>query len=497
VPAKPELVIGLVGPVGGDLASASKEIGKALAPYGYTVKEVRLSSLLVEVRGGEHLGRDEMPEDTRIERYMDAGDELRRQAGTDVVATLGMGYIYDYRRRKTSADSAEKVAFVLNSLKHPDEVETLRKTYGQRFILISVHTPTKERLASLAKRIAKSRGKPQSAKRFEVAATRLMERDERDETTDCGQNVRETFTLGDVYVSTSPATEMASGIGRYMALFFGHPFLTPTRAEYAMFQAHAAALRSADLSRQVGAVVATERGDIVAVGCNEVPRAFGGQYWPDDPSDERDFQLGYDSNAKAARDALERAYDALTATGQLAEKASLEDFISSLGGTRLANITEFGRPVHAEMAALLDAARRGSTVQDHELFTTTFPCHNCARHIIDAGIRRVVYREPYEKSLAAELHSDAVVVDPADEKLGDDRVVISRFVGVGPPRYFDLFTKPVRKDADGNRVEWSEAFASPRLVADDATAYLATEEEVVGDLKTAMANVDISRKGNQ
>lgn len=493
--AKPELVIGLVGPIGSDLDAAAKEVGKALAPYGYNVKDVRLSKLLVEVQGGEYLAEDE-PEDIRIERHMDAGDALRRQAGGHVVAGLGVGYIFDYRQREMDGDSAERLAFVLNSLKHPDEVEMLRETYGSRFVLIAVHTPTKDRLARLSMRIAVSRGKPQEAESFKPAASQLMERDERDESTDCGQNVRETFTLGDVYVSTSPDGEMASGISRYMALFFGNPFLTPTRAEYAMFQAHAAALRSADLSRQVGAVVATARGDIVAVGCNEVPRASGGQYWPDDPSDARDFVLGYDSNAKAARDALEHAYDALSKTGQLADDASLDDFVRSLRGTRLANITEFGRPVHAEMAALLDAARRGSTVEEHELFTTTFPCHNCARHIIDAGIRRIVYREPYEKSLAAKLHSDAVVVDPADDEAAKGKVVISRFVGVGPPRYFDLFTKLVRKDSDGNRVKWSEDSASPRLVADDATAYLATEEEVVGDLKMVMANVDISREGN-
>jgi len=491
--AKPELVIGLVGPIGSDLAKAAQEVGKALAPYGYETKEVRLSRLLVEVPGGEHLV-EAGPEDLRIERHMDAGDTLRGQAGGAVLGSLGVGYIYDYRQREAGGSSAEGLAFVLNSLKHPDEVEILRKTYGPRFILISVHTPTKDRLASLAKRIAKSRDKPQRAKQFESAAAQLMERDERDETTDCGQNVRETFTLGDVYVSTSPAGEMASGIGRYMALFFGNPFLTPTRAEYAMFQAHAAALRSADLSRQVGAVVATARGDIVAVGCNEVPRAFGGQYWPDDAPDVRDFQLGYDSNVKAARDALEHAYDALKGADRLADGVSLDHFISSLGGTRLANITEFGRPVHAEMAALLDAARRGSTVQDHELFTTTFPCHNCARHIIDAGIKRVVYREPYEKSLAADLHADALVVDPADEIT--DKVVISRFVGVGPPRYFDLFTKLARKDGGGNKAEWSEGAARPRLVSGDSTAYLTTEEELVGDLELAMADVDIARKGN-
>lgn len=66
------------------------------------------------------------------------------------------------------------------------------------------------------------------------------------------------------------------------------------------------------------------------------------------------------------------------------------------------------------MAALLDAARRGVSVAGNQMFSTTFPCHNCARHIVGAGVREVVYREPYEKSLAGALHPDAIAVDPAD-----------------------------------------------------------------------------------
>ena len=58
-----------------------------------------------------------------------------------------------------------------------------------------------------------------------------------------------------------------------------------------MFHAKSTALRSADLSRQVGAVIATKESDIIAVGCNDAPKALGGLYWTDDKPDVRDFQL--------------------------------------------------------------------------------------------------------------------------------------------------------------------------------------------------------------
>jgi deoxycytidylate deaminase len=72
------------------------------------------------------------------------------------------------------------------------------------------------------------------------------------------------------------------------------------------------------------------------------------------------------------------------------------------------DITEFGRPVHAEMEAILSCARIGISPKMGTLYCTTFPCHNCAKHIVAAGIKRVVYVEPYPKSKAEKLHSDSL-----------------------------------------------------------------------------------------
>jgi deoxycytidylate deaminase len=93
----------------------------------------------------------------------------------------------------------------------------------------------------------------------------------------------------------------------------------------------------------------------------------------------------------------------------------LNQFIENLPGHLrdggIKDLTEFGRSVHAEMSAVLDAARRGVPIGGCTLYTTTFPCHNCARHLIGAGIRRVVFIEPYEKSRAEDLHEESVTID--------------------------------------------------------------------------------------
>jgi len=46
--------------------------------------------------------------------------------------------------------------------------------------------------------------------------------------------------------------------------------------------------------------------------------------------------------------------------------------------------------VHAEMNAILNAARVGTRLKDSEIYITSgLPCSNCARAIINAGIKKV------------------------------------------------------------------------------------------------------------
>jgi cytidine deaminase len=85
----------------------------------------------------------------------------------------------------------------------------------------------------------------------------------------------------------------------------------------------------------------------------------------------------------------------------------------------------------------------------------------CARHLISAGIKRVVYIEPYPKSMTKDLYRRAVRVD---EDLADaDAVIFDAFVGVAPRRYADLFEMPKRKDSKGAALSWDRGRANPRL----------------------------------
>lgn len=53
---------------------------------------------------------------------------------------------------------------------------------------------------------------------------------------------------------------------------------------------------------------------------------------------------------------------------------------------------------HAEENAIVQAAYHGISVRDGALYCTNSPCLMCAKMIINAGIREVVYEEDYEFS---------------------------------------------------------------------------------------------------
>jgi cytidine deaminase len=134
-----------------------------------------------------------------------------------------------------------------------------------------------------------------------------------------------------------------------------------------------------------------------------------------------------------------------------------------LKGTRVMNLLEFGRSVHAEMAALMSAARLGVSVYDATLFCTTFPCHMCARHIVASGIKRVVYVEPYPKSKARQLHQDSISVDPSTPSI--DHVNFVPFEGIAPRQYQDIFdARDSRKDNEGRAIDWRSLGPKPRFL---------------------------------
>lgn len=241
-------------------------------------------------------------------------------------------------------------------------------------------------------------------------------------------------------------------------------------------------------------------GELIAQGCNEVPRAMGGTYWDLEEPDYRDVRIGYDPNEDEKEELLREVFERLGKHGLLSEAAqalgSSAQIVASvtrkaknsddpksrngaLVGTAILDLTEFGRIVHAEMCAICDAARLGRGVKGATLFCTTFPCHNCTKHIVASGIIKVVFMEPYPKSRAKTLHKHEIEI----ERASSTKVSFMPFMGISPLRYRDIFQKGKRKSSNGKARQWyaDDNIARPMLDV-ILPAYPELEQSALGDL---------------
>jgi dCMP deaminase len=70
--------------------------------------------------------------------------------------------------------------------------------------------------------------------------------------------------------------------------------------------------------------------------------------------------------------------------------------------------------IHAEMNAILKAAKSGNAVDGSTLYLSLSPCQNCCKLIIQSGIKRVVYLEAYRDLKPIEFLSKFIEVEKYD-----------------------------------------------------------------------------------
>src|SRR5260221_12491918 len=236
----------------------------------------------------------------------------------------------------------------------------------------------------------------------------------------------------------------------------------PTIAETAMHDAFGAAMQSACLSRQVGAALLDQAGNVIATGTNEVPRAGGGVYGESFHHEPEDHRCAYQKMGKFCSNTREQNKIIDELISDVPELKSLSGIRKNklrleLRDGRVGDLLEFSRAVHAEMDAVFSAARKGVTTVGTRLFVTTFPCHYCARGIVAAGVDEVQYIEPYPKSQALALHADAITVNAKDLKeysKGGNKSPFRAFTGVAPRLYKRAFLKD-RDLKDSNTGEFT------------------------------------------
>lgn len=499
----PEIHIAFVRPLGIDVSKIRSHFAAALRAYGFGTKLIKYSRFLADFDPPEMPGEEESYE--YYVNRMNAGDALRDQAGGQILAMLAV----DEVSRTRGGASGSGVAFLHDSVMHPQEVEALRQAYGSLVFVVSIHSAESTRRKQLRIRLLE-RGS--TTANVDERVAELMLRDEGRMRGVEKQRLsrEETFHTADVFLDGSVASSFIgekgdefpdesshAGVRRFLRQLFSFPHGAPTVEEAAMAHAYLGALRSTALSRRVGAAVVSKDGRLLATGRNDVPKGGGGLYDGCDPRDQSDSSYEYrkdsfpildedttgaDSNDLVKHEILKELCEAVESEG-IVQAIDADDLLQRLvaspavRGTQFSQVIAFGRTVHAEMDAITTAARDGISLKGAILMTTTFPCHECARHIIATGIDEVVYVEPYPKSRVMQLHADAVdLMDDREVERQVGRVLIRPFVGVAHRRLSELFSFETRKHDDPKDVS-----SYGKAVAWVAGEHAVLRSSVVGD----------------
>lgn len=485
---EPELFFGLVAPIGANIEECVSDLQDKLERFGYRPVTIRVTDLFPALQSSLNLPIElkNSPLEDRYRSFISYGDALRKHFDDDAfLASLSIAKIINARRKivaENELENPQKIAYIIRQFKRREEIELLRSVYGSLFFQISVYSRRSSRVDNLARKIASSHNSADLT-RYRDAAEHLVRTDENEVEDQHGQRVSDVFHEADYIVNTDVNKDsvvnketVASQVGRFVDLVFGSNAISPTKAEYGLYTAKSASLRAIDLSRQVGAAIFTEGGEIISLGANEVPKSGGGTYWADDPYDDRDYKRNQDSNERRKKELLSELVEILIKE---------EDRDAAFGDPRVRksqfmDALEYGRIIHAEMSAICDAARLGRSLKSSKLYCTTFPCHMCAKHIVASGVDEVIFLEPYPKSLASDLHGDSIDIEgqTRGEYESYPATKFRHFYGVSPRRYRDLFETKKRKDSSGNFEKWRGGVR--RVIVDiKLPVYLNLEEYIM------------------
>jgi len=369
-------------------------------------------SAIIEEAARRRLGHDVYNRLQPVERrrvLQDEGNTLREEDPAAIAKAI-LGQI--------EVDGAAAGDVVVETIRNPAEVSAFRDAYAGRCFVVSLDAPVETRF-----------------KRKQTEYGDNLEQFKKDDARDkgegepeYGQRTDQCVYLADISINNHEHLDSRTGwnlfftkIASYLSLMRQPAFRRPTYEELYMRQAYALSLISSCTKRQVGAIIVSEtaghgappEGDVgsrgsyvIAAGFNDVPvgdlecKERGPQddprFCPKDDEEERKL--------RAMRYCPQCGVELLLPEGKVrgfrcpnCDARLPRDFVPG-------RMLDTCRAVHAEEGAILQAAKLGSTaLRGATLYTTTFPCPLCGRSIINAGIKKVVYNEPYPADATVDI----------------------------------------------------------------------------------------------
>jgi dCMP deaminase len=417
------LIVGLTG----TFDSGCTTIALSLEKMGYM--RISLSEFLKK-KGGPLF-----PEESKSP-LQDKGNQLRYkdiQDGNNGGILMRMAF--DKAGAKLNTDP-----IVIECIKNPGEIWELKKQPNS--IVVAVNTSYPVRLERHTK---DTKGK------FELATFELeAERDKHENLSFqnpkdgkyyyYGQEVQRCVDLADVVISNNEQyeekdrrqLELRDKILDYLKTVIVQANRAPRDVELMMNNACCISLMSKCIKRQVGAIIAFDGKYVIATGYNSVPRGQKDCYIEYSHKCYRDleFEKLYTSMAYCPTCGSPLAGE--TTNKYCSNKGNCPNENSSMlrMNISLGKGLDICRALHAEENAIVQTAKLGSGVslEGSTIYTTTFPCLLCSKKIIEVGIRKVVYIEPYPMKQAQDMLIKA-------------GVECVQFEGVKAQSFFKLFKK--------------------------------------------------------
>ncbi|MCP9754422.1 deoxycytidylate deaminase [Lacihabitans sp. CCS-44] len=450
-----ELIISICGFIGTDINSFIRNLQNVLVDdFKYETKVIKMSEFIVQKSS---MINSDITKITQIDRYnqlIECGNDLRERFGKSVLAELAINQIITDRipNKESSFYQSKRVCYIINSIKNQEELDLFNLVYQGIHFSFGIFSSINDREKYLKNN--------KSMTLSEIY--QIIDRDSGEEFKH-GQTVRDTFTESDFFINVSDTEKsLKVKIERYLSLIFNSNIITPTSEETAMYQASSAANNSACLSRQVGAALTDSDNNIISLGWNDVPKYGGNLYSNESKSDFR--CMNFNNQTKCWNDQeknlISKELTKILLDEKLINQENEEQVFNKIRNSKIKSLVEFSRSIHAEMHALIIGSQiAGDKVKGGKIYITTYPCHNCARHLIVAGIEEIYYIEPYRKSLTMKLHYDAMT-----ENNENNKVKILMYEGVSPRKYMDLFKmiQNSRKNSSGEMIDYIKNNIQPK-----------------------------------
>ncbi|MCJ7645767.1 deaminase [bacterium] len=452
---KDRLIIAFTGSLGSGVTTAAKHLVKTLPSKVYKVtgdkwdekpqEEIgggayRLSRLIEEEAGKNGEKRNSKGEfDRKLLQRL--GNELRRKD----IGYLSRTLLERIEVIEGKIGGKSEGPIIIDGIKNSGEVAYLRKF--SNFFLFAIDTPKEIRW----ERVKEKYGGMQS---------NFDDDDERDhdENIDYGQQVDKCVYLSDILVNNDSdiKKELYVKIDFYVSLIGKSiPYTYPVDQETIMTQAYCVSQKSSCLKRKVAAILVSDDGIPIVSVCNEVPLPeksceirYGMCY--------RDkVKIDLIKNLKYCPKCSETILQSIkcpkcgnsTTINELSPKCNAckidldldssficpkceAKIIKEFIGKRM----EVCRALHAEERALLQLSKLGMGLPlknlTMTLYTTTFPCPQCANKIVETGIKKIIYVEPYPSKESKDLLVNGLGMEN-----------IERFEGVKAGAYFKIYDR--------------------------------------------------------